>query len=463
MPIILPLAVADDGLVHEAFSKDPGWEGKTNIPDSSVCVSKTQDFGYSRTRHAGGAIGEIGGNVFRSLTPATYAKWIRPRTLNDSLHASGKFTVTHSEGGSSAIFGWFNHESRGWRTPNSLVFRIDGEAGKFRVFFEYGTQTLKTGGGTTFEGRYQTTKTPMHLADGTSHAWSLDYDPNADEGHGEITFSLDDKIYKAPLAAGHKGEGATFDRFGIMNMQTSGDTMTLWLDDLVIDGQREDFALDPGWEGRGNQATFTDCGIRPHHDFGYRRSNHAGGEPGEVGGLMWRIESFHPENAGYYADPIGLLSLDDELTASGRVAFRGAASDSGILFGWFNSRTAIGAPPANFLGLFIEGLSRVGHYVRPAFGTSDDIKDVLTAGPVIRPDRTTHRWSLKYSPSANQGRGQITMTFDEQSVSMDLTAAARKGNAIFDRFGFLSWHRGGNYVDIYFDDITYTARRPSPQ
>jgi len=170
----------------------------------------------------------------------------------------------------------------------------------------------------------------------------------------------------------------------------------------------------------------------------------------------------HPENAGYYADPIGPLSLNDELTASGTVSFRAAASDSGILFGWFNSRTAIGAPPANFLGIFIEGPSRVGHYVRPAYGTSDDIKDVFNSGPVIRPDGTTHQWSIKYSPTANQDRGRITMTFDGKSVTMDLTEAARKGNATFDRFGFLSWHRGGNYVDIYFDDITYTARRSNP-
>jgi len=256
-------ARAADGQIHEDFSKDPGWQGSKNVPDKSVCVTKTQNFGYSRTRHAGGQPGEIGGTISRSLTPATYAKKTSTRTLNDRLRASGKFSVTQSSGGSSIIFGWFNSQSRGWRTPNSLVFRIDGESGKFRVFFEYGTQTLKTGGGTTFEGRYQTTKTPMHLADGTSHTWALQYDPDAAGGNGEITFSLDDKAYKAALAPGHKSEGAVFDRFGIMNAQVSGETLTPWFDDLVIDGVEEDFVADPGWEGSGNRTTFEDCGVRP--------------------------------------------------------------------------------------------------------------------------------------------------------------------------------------------------------
>jgi hypothetical protein len=82
------------------------------------------DFGYSRTSHAGGAAGEIGGRVWRSLTPAYYAKRIAPRTLNDRLRASGRFSVTQSHGSGGVMVGWFNSASRGWRTPNSMVFRI---------------------------------------------------------------------------------------------------------------------------------------------------------------------------------------------------------------------------------------------------------------------------------------------------------------------------------------------------
>ena len=88
----------------------------------------------------------------------------------------------------------------------------------------------------------------MFLADGESHTWSLDYDPAGADGAGQITFALDGKVYKAALTPGHKTDGAVFDRFGIMNVQISGRSITPWLDDLVIDGVREDFSADPGWE-----------------------------------------------------------------------------------------------------------------------------------------------------------------------------------------------------------------------
>src|ERR1044071_6471677 len=66
---------------HEDFARDPKWQAHNNRPDPSVCQQKVQDFGYSRTNHAGGEVGEIGGVVSRSLTPAAYARKIEPRTL----------------------------------------------------------------------------------------------------------------------------------------------------------------------------------------------------------------------------------------------------------------------------------------------------------------------------------------------------------------------------------------------
>ena len=453
-----PRAQAADGEAREDFSSDPGWDARNVVPDPSAHVTTVQDFGFSRSRHAGGEAHEIGGPIARSLTPAFYAKKIPRGTLDDRLQASGRFSVTRSAGASGVLFGWFHSAARGWRTPNSLVFRIDGEDGKFRVLFEYGTRTLKTGGGTTFEGRYQTTSTPMHPADGSPHTWALDYNPQGAGGNGQVTFVLDGQVYKTALAPGHRAEGAVFDRFGIMNVQVSGGTITPWFDDLVVNGVKEDFATDPHWEGCGNRVTFEDRGVRPQHDFGYRTSRYAGGQPGEAGGLMWRIESAQPQNAGYYAAPVGRLSLDTELVASGTVCLRGAASDSGILVGWFNSLTAIGAPPANFLGILIEGPSRIGHYFRPAYGTSDDIKAVAEKGPVIQPDGKPHRWTVRYAPAANEGRGRITVTFDDESVSMDLKEGARHGNAALNRFGFVSFNRGGNYVDIYFDNLVFTAQ-----
>ncbi|MDW7679759.1 MAG: hypothetical protein SCK70_04300 [bacterium] len=40
-----------------------------------------------------------------------------------------------------------------------------------------------------------------------------------------------------------------------------------------------------------------------------------------------------------------------------------------------------------------------------------------------------------------------------------MTEEQRKIGATFDRFGLLNPRKGGKYVDVYFDDLTYVARR----
>jgi len=36
------------------------------------------------------------------------------------------------------------------------------------------------------------------------------------------------------LEAGHRARGASFDRFGLFNMQTGGHFVEVWIDDLVF-------------------------------------------------------------------------------------------------------------------------------------------------------------------------------------------------------------------------------------
>jgi hypothetical protein len=445
--------------VHD-FAVDPGWDGYRNrlLPESRPRTR--QDFGFRKSNRAGGAAaGEIGGRVQRALTPASYAKAISQRTLNDRLLASGRFAVTAAEGGSGILFGWFHESSRGWRTPNSLAFRFDGNGGKCWVFFEYGTSRLRTGGGETFEGRYQTTTTKPMPADGKSHEWSLSHDPNGGGGDGEIVFTLDGARHTARLLPGHKADGATFNRFGIWNQQCFGDAMEIWFDDLVIDGVREEFATDPGWIGVGNDIEFTESAIRPLHDFGYSTTNHAGGALGEIGGLIWRDEA-----PAYYGDKLAPLTLRDELHASGRLALTGAGSDSAVYLGWFDAASKSGKKTSdykeeqrNILAILIEGPSRAGHYFRPGYRTADGSGGTKEDGPVIFPDGRVHKWALDYYPTRADGRGQITVQFDGTTQTFDLRAGDRDRGATFDRFGLFNIQAGGHHVQLFVDDLRYTS------
>src|SRR4051812_44611659 len=77
-----------------SFDTDPIWDALNNRLSDEAYTAVAQDFGYSATNIAGKAKGEIGGRVWRSVTPASYAAAIAPKTLNDKLSASGTFAIT---------------------------------------------------------------------------------------------------------------------------------------------------------------------------------------------------------------------------------------------------------------------------------------------------------------------------------------------------------------------------------
>jgi hypothetical protein len=95
-------------LKSESFDKDPGWEASNNRLVTNSGATIAQDFGYSDTNFASQNKGEIGGLVWRAPQPAWYAAKISPKTLDDTLSASGAFAITHAGGGGHVFFGWFN-------------------------------------------------------------------------------------------------------------------------------------------------------------------------------------------------------------------------------------------------------------------------------------------------------------------------------------------------------------------
>jgi len=413
----------------ENFSTDPGWQGRGNRRVAGR-VNVIQDFGYSPTNHAGLSRGEIGGRLSRSTTPAHYALEVDPVGLDQVLTASGSIALLDDRDGGTFI-GWFNASRQGWRPVNFVGFRLDGPD----LHLAYTTGTWKAGG----------TGTGRSLEPGKSYRWELLYDPMASDGLGALTFTIGGENNTLELMPGHREEGALMDRFGIFNLQEPGGCQEVYLDDLSVMGSVHDLDTDPGWDCRGNRASFTDDELRGSQDFGYSSSDHAGGEMGELGGLIWRIES-----QAFYGDDVGVLTLDDAISASGRISVVQASSDSGLLFGWFNEADR-GWPPRNFLGIVVEGPSRVGHYFRLKYVGEHGDTGESEGNPFIFPDGAGHLWQVSYDPTNRTFSANLDGDFIFTRVPQWL-------NATFNRFGMLNLQEGGHQMEAYLDDISYTSR-----
>src|SRR5262249_42519229 len=121
------------------------WEGRNNRPDRTLARTVRQDFGYSASRHAGGAMGEIGGFVTPAAQPAFFAKKIPARSLQDPLSASWILTCPGRK--VHVLLGFFNNGTLNeWRTPNSIAIRLQGRGDTFYAYVEYATQKWRAGG-----------------------------------------------------------------------------------------------------------------------------------------------------------------------------------------------------------------------------------------------------------------------------------------------------------------------------
>jgi hypothetical protein len=165
--------------------------------------------------------------------------------------------------------------------------------------------------------------------------------------------------------------------------------------------------------------------------------------------LIWRIES-----QAFYGDDVGTLTLDDAISASGRISVVQASSDSGLLFGWFNEGDR-GWPPDNFLGFLVEGPSRVGHYFRLKYVGEEGDTGESEGNPVIFPDGAEHVWRISYDPTSRAFSGILD---GENPIEVQLPPGL---NATFNRFGMLNLQEGGHQMEAYLDDIYYTSREIS--
>lgn len=69
---------------------------------------------------------------------------------------------------------------------------------------------------------------------------------------------------------------------------------------------------------------------------------------------------------------------------------------------------------------------------------------------------------LFYDPAVNDGKGAITVTLGNESVTHNFKQGreARPNDVGLEHFGMFSIGPGGQIVKLYLDDLAYTAARP---
>jgi hypothetical protein len=311
---------------------------------------------------------------------------------------------------------------------------------------------------------------PKLLPCGKVYEWRLEYDPKGGEGHGVMTLTLDGEKARCNVPSDHRAEGATFTHFGLLPVLKAWDNPgEVWLDDLTINGRQFDFSAVPGWEGLGNRHTYPTKDTRPRFDFGWSPTHFAGGkQPGELGGLLFRGDCREANRMAAYGDRLSRLSLEVPLYAGGKVSMLRGVSDSTASIGFYNSvwstRTNAAQDqsiPMDYLGINIEGPSSEGFFFYPVYRVHGQIAGSSGARaakpPRIYPDGKVHDWTLKFDPAAANGAGQISVSLDHQTCTLELPPAARRVGATFDRFGICTPWIDGNSVTVYFDDLRYRS------
>jgi hypothetical protein len=455
----------------EHFDKDPDWDGVNNRATTPEKRTIRQDFGFSKSNHAGGKSGEIGGFITPAAEPAYYAKKIETRSFDDALSASGRLLCQGQQ--FHVLVGFFNADTiNEWRTPNSIAIRLLGRGDVYFAYVEYCTARWRAGGDS--PGGFATVKDERGRTNlkgfktGAAVEWAMKYDPAGNKGTGSITVTLGGETAVCHLDAGHKADGAKFNRFGLLNVIKSADSGgEVWLDDISVSGQLDTLDGHGGWEGHNNRTTYETTGVRPRFDFGYSPTQFAGGKTkGELGGIVFRGDCRDKNKLAAYGDRLSPLSLDKPLKASGKVAMRRGVSDSTTLLGYYHSEESLKVNPSqsngwprSFLGVAIEGPSREGFLFYPAYRTNgEESGNASRSGAShILPDGKSHDWSLEYDPAAAGGRGRIVVTFDGKPVTLDLGDGHRKAGARFDRFGLVTTWIDGNAQQVYFDDLKYTC------
>ena len=122
--------------------------------------------------------------------------------------------------------------------------RLDGK----RLYLEYGTKNTFSD----FAG-------PVNVGSTKYVSWTLTYLlDGGTTGTGVLRLVIG-KAIELSIRPEHRQDGATFDRFGLLNSQVDGPDMTASFSKLTLDGQPISLLTSPGWDASNNESDERDC------------------------------------------------------------------------------------------------------------------------------------------------------------------------------------------------------------
>ena len=244
----------------------------------------------------------------------------------------------------------------------------------------------------------------------------------------------------------------------------------VWLDDVTVDGEREDFDRDPGWEGCGNRRTYETTNVRPRFDFGYSPTHFAGGPGGGRAGrpgLPRRLPRAASRMA-CYGDRVGPLCARPAAAGVGQGRAPPGRQRQHDAVRLLPLRTSLAVEPVAGVRASPRASSASPSRARAARGSSSTRRTATAGdrqgyadgtGPAAAScptaSRTTGRWSTIPPAAGRPGADHAVVRRRRPSPRSPAGRPGRRRS--FDRFGLVTTWIDGNGQSIYFDDLTYTV------
>ena len=221
------------------LAQDPHWEGRNNESQYfEPNFQAMQTYGWSQTNWAGEKTGEIGGLFWRTEPEdplfSYYGDDVGELSLDDPITFSGSICFTDGMTDAAAYFGYFNRDAQlqtfpsdtpdaGFPMRNMLGFVIADSSA-----VGYYLNPLVSGK----DRNGHDSSLGVFTPDRRRRRFTLSYDPNANNGIGRITASLDEQTQTIDLSPDVRQSGALFNRFGLANVRRGGHSVEFYVDDI---------------------------------------------------------------------------------------------------------------------------------------------------------------------------------------------------------------------------------------